>query len=84
MMWGPNRLTAQRMGAAIGAALEADGISQAEFSRRVGTSTKHLNQVISGTAVARAAELDYWAWALGREWTVTLSSPQESTSGQEP
>lgn len=71
-MTGQPRLTAIAMGALIGAALVEDGISQAEFCRRVGVSTKHLNRVIKGHCVATYAQLDYWAFTLGRRWNVTL------------
>lgn len=64
--------TAAVMGALIGQALAEDGLTQAEFARRVGVSTKHLNSVIRGRAVATAAQLDYWAFALGRRWSITL------------
>lgn len=60
------------MGALIGEALDDDGVTQAEFARRLGVSTKHVCQVILGKATASPAQLDYWAWALGRRWTVAL------------
>jgi transcriptional regulator with XRE-family HTH domain len=60
------------MAALIAEALEKDGLSQAEFCRRAGVSTKHLNLVLNGKATARAATLDYWAWLLGRHFTVRL------------
>lgn len=66
------RLTALTMGTLIGAALIEDDISQAEFCRRVGTSPKHLNQVVNGNATASYGQLDYWAFALGRRWSVAL------------
>lgn len=65
-------LTAHQMGRLIGQALEEDGLSQAEFCRMVGASAKHVNQVIQGKAVASMAQLDYWAFALGRQWRVAL------------
>lgn len=68
-----HRLTVITMGALIGQALVEDGISQAEFCRRVGSSPRHLNQVITGRAVASVAQLDYWAFALGRYWSVALA-----------
>lgn len=63
---------AQQMAGQIADALEADGISQAEFARRTGVSAKHINQVLSGKATARHAQLDYWAFVLGRTWSVVL------------
>lgn len=69
--------TSVRMGRMIGEALEADGISQAEFCRMVGVSTKHLNLVINGKAVAKDAQLDYWAFVLGRRWALSLE-PMEA------
>ena len=65
---------AHRMGALIGQALEDDCITQAEFARAVGVSPKHLNQVITGKAIASAGQLEYWAYALERTWTVGLVS----------
>ena len=64
--------TEERMASLIAAALTEDGLTQAEFCRRVGVSAKHLNQVLRGVATARPASLDYWAFALGREFVVEL------------
>lgn len=58
----------------IGAALKEDGISQAEFCRQAGVSTKHLNMVLSGRAAATPATLDYWAFLLGRHFEIRLES----------
>lgn len=66
------KLTSHEMGRLIGEALEQDGIAQAEFCRRVGVSPKHLCKVVNGSATATSAQLDYWAFALGREWSVSL------------
>lgn len=65
-------LTAEIMAQQIAAALKAEGLTQAEFARRAGVSAKHVNQVIRGHVTARAAQLDYWAFVLGRRFTVTL------------
>lgn len=67
-----HRLSAVIMGALVGEALAEDGLAQAEFARRVAVSAKHLNQVIKGRAVATNAQLDYWAFALGRRWVISL------------
>ena len=67
-------MTFYRMGALIGEALDEDRITQAEFARAVGVSPKHLNQVITGKAIASAGQLEYWAYALERSWTVGLVS----------
>jgi transcriptional regulator with XRE-family HTH domain len=72
-----NRLTSQEMGWLIGERLIAAGISQAEFCRRVGVTPKHLCKVIGGTAVATSAQLDYWAFALGCGWSVSLTPLKE-------
>lgn len=64
--------TAIAMGAMIGAALNEDRLAQAEFCRQVGVTPKHLNRVILGHAVATQAQLDYWAWYLGRRWAISL------------
>jgi transcriptional regulator with XRE-family HTH domain len=69
-------LSEHRMASLIGDALAEEGISQAEFCRRVGVSPKHLNLVLSGKATARSATLDYWAFTLGRRFVVTLESAQ--------
>jgi transcriptional regulator with XRE-family HTH domain len=60
------------MGRAIGQAITDDGMTQSEFARRVGCSEKHLSRVITGLDTASGAMLDYWAFALGRRWTVKL------------
>jgi len=56
----------------IGDALKKDGLSQAEFCRRAGVSTKHLNLVLQGKATAYPTTLDYWAFVLNRHFVVTL------------
>jgi len=65
---------AEQMAVQIADALDADGMSQAEFARRTGVSVKHLNQVLTGKATARYAQLDYWAFVLDRRWTVHLEA----------
>lgn len=73
-------MTAHRMGALIGQALDEDCVTQAEFARAVGVSPKHLNQVITGKAIASAGQLEYWAYVLERTWTVGLASRDEVSS----
>jgi transcriptional regulator with XRE-family HTH domain len=78
------------MGALIGEALDERGISQAEFCRLAGVSTKHLNEVLRGKAVTPLSTLDYWAWLLGCRFDFQLvtglpappAAPEES-SGEE-
>lgn len=65
-------LTAEVMARLIGEALAEDEMSQAEFARRAGVSTKHVNQVLRGHVTARHAQLDYWAFVLGRRFAVSL------------
>lgn len=60
------------MAALIADMLAAQGLTQAEFARRVGVSVKHLNLVLNGKAVARSQALDYWAFVLGYRFEVTL------------
>lgn len=60
------------MGALIGAAIDDEGMSQADFARLVGCSPKHLNTVIMGRTSATPAMLEYWAFVLGRKWSVRL------------
>ncbi len=67
-------MTEPEMARLICRALLEDGISQAEFCRRVGVSPKHLNTVFKGHATARPATLDYWAFVLGRHFDVALVS----------
>lgn len=62
------------MAALIKEELSVQGISQAEFCRRVGVSTKHLNCVLNGKATARMAQLDYWMFALGRRFVVRVEA----------
>ena len=71
-MENDQRLISVRMGGKLGEALAADGITQAEFARRVGATPKHVNRVINGHAAASPQLLDYWAYVLGRRWVVSL------------
>jgi transcriptional regulator with XRE-family HTH domain len=73
------KLTIRAMGGLIGAALDEDGISQAEFARLTGCSAKHVNQVVNGNGTATTSMLDYWAYILGRQWTVNLTPTQPPT-----
>lgn len=68
----PPTLTAALMARLLGEAIEADGLTQSEFARRVGASPKHVNQVLTGKAHAYQATLDYWVFVLGREWKIDL------------
>lgn len=52
--------------------LEKVDMSQAEFARKAGVSTKHVNQVFTGKAHAPLATLDYWAYILGMRWSIRL------------
>lgn len=56
----------------IAEAIEEDGLTQAEFARRVGCTPKHANQVLNGKAFAAPATLDFWAFVLGRRWVIDL------------
>ena len=62
--------TLDKQRALILAALEEDGLTQAEFARRLGRTQKHVSQVLTGKAGTH--ELDYWAWVLGRQFVVDL------------
>jgi len=65
-------LTEHKMAFLIRDALVEQGITQAAFCKMVGVSTKHLNLVLNGKATARSAQLDYWAFVLGKKFSVTL------------
>lgn len=78
----PPTLTAAVMAHLLAEAIEADGLTQAEFARRVGASTKHVNQVLTGKAHAYQATLDYWAFVLGRGWHIELIEAAHSSGGQ--
>lgn len=78
----PPTLTAAVMAHLLAEAIEADGLTQAEFARRVGASTKHVNQVLTGKAHAYQATLDYWAFVLGRRWQIDLVEASPSGSSE--
>lgn len=65
----------QQMIDLLNAALEADGLTQAELAKRTGHTPKHINQVLTGRKTASPGALDYWAFVLGREWHVELCAP---------
>lgn len=56
---------------ALLAALEKDGLSQADLARRMGLSAKHVNHMVHGTAGSFGI-YDFAALVLEREWTVEL------------
>jgi transcriptional regulator with XRE-family HTH domain len=66
----PYESVAARMMTLIASEIEHLGLSQAEFCRRVGVSTKHLNQCLSGQAHAAIPMMEYWAFALGKTFEV--------------
>lgn len=68
-----NNLTIVQMARQIKNAIAQEGLTQAEFCRLVGRTTKHVNQVLNGVATASPGELDYWAHILGYHWEVSLS-----------
>ena len=70
-------LTPVRMAHLLAERLEALDMTQAEFARRSGASTKHINQVLNGVATAQAGTLDYWAYILGCRWDVQLVERSE-------
>ena len=47
-------------------------MSQAEFARKAGVSTKHVSQVLNERASSPIATLDYWAFVLGMRWSIKL------------
>lgn len=62
----------EEMAKLLSEALRADGISQAELSRRTGISAKHINRFLNCKQGAASAMIEYWAFAIGREWKVQL------------
>jgi transcriptional regulator with XRE-family HTH domain len=58
--------------------MDANGITQAELCRLIGRTPKHVNMVLNGRA--GSIELDYWAWALGMRFTVSLVPLDEEQS----
>lgn len=60
------------------AALEEDGMTQADFARRVGVSQKHVSMFVKGHAGVNPETLDRWALALGRDWFVDLDRWDEA------
>jgi transcriptional regulator with XRE-family HTH domain len=60
-------------------ALTDQGLSQAEFARRVGVSQKHLCKVLGGSSNAQLATLDYWAFVLGFRFMVGRAPLQGMT-----
>lgn len=74
----PPTLTAALMARMLAEVIEREGLSQAEFARRVGASQKHVSQVLTGKAHAYQATLDYWAFVLGCEWRIDLVARSDS------
>lgn len=64
--------TSLSMAAAIREAVDAEGLSNAEFARLVGATPKHVGRVLRGTDTARVSTLEQWANRLGRRWQVGL------------
>ena len=52
----------------IRSALDEQGLTQAEFAKRIGRTEKHVSQVLTGRA--GTAEFDYWALVLGFRFVV--------------
>jgi transcriptional regulator with XRE-family HTH domain len=65
---------AARMMTLIKLELETQHLSQAEFCRRVGVSTKHFNQCLNGQAHAAIPMMEYWAFALGKTFVIGWQS----------
>jgi transcriptional regulator with XRE-family HTH domain len=60
------------MAVMVRAAIAADGLTQAEFARRVGVTEKHVSRFMTGASFVSMETLDYWAFVLGRHWTIDL------------
>lgn len=63
---------------AVLSALNADGITQADLSRSMGLTTKHINHLVHGKSGALGM-FDFAAHALGRRWVVTLEPAEAHT-----
>jgi len=68
----PDELTPDLIARLLREHLEKIDMSQAEFARKAGVSTKHVNTVLNGKAHAPLATLDYWAYVVGMRWSVKL------------
>jgi hypothetical protein len=64
--------TVYSMAIQIADVLADSGLTRAEFCRRVAVSQKHMSLVLNGNALAHPSTLDYWAWMLGRHFSVRL------------
>lgn len=51
--------------------LDALGWTQADLAREMGVTPKHINQMLTGKATGSPGMLDFAAFTLGFEWTVT-------------
>lgn len=60
--------------------LEALGWTQADLAREMGVTPKHINQMLTGKATGSPGMLDFAAFTLGFEWTVT-ATPMEADRG---
>jgi len=61
----------------IGEEMASQDLSQAEFARRTGASTKHVNQFLGTRTGVSLPMLDYWAHVLGCRWEVRLRPVDE-------
>lgn len=60
-----------QLAAAILAALDQAGMTQAELARAMGVSAKHMNHLVHGKSGANGM-FDYAAFVLGKRWSVRL------------
>jgi transcriptional regulator with XRE-family HTH domain len=74
----PTELTLLAMAALISGELQRQGMTQAEFARRVGVTEKHVSRVLTGKNGAAMATLDYWAFVLGCRFVVALERRDDS------
>ena len=48
------------------------GWSQADLAREMGVTPKHINQMLTGKATGSPGMLDYAAFVLDFEWSITM------------
>jgi transcriptional regulator with XRE-family HTH domain len=71
----------EQLATQLRAAMEAEGMTQAQLCREMGVTQKHVSLMLNGKAGASLGLWDYAAYTLNRTWTVELSSGSDTTPG---